>query len=317
MAAATSMEAFMSRLLTSGLAILALCVVMSTAQSKTRAVVIAGLGGNPEYTESFNEQTESIASALETITRDAAHVTLLQGADSNRAAFMAALASIAEDAEPLETVVVVMIGHANMNPAGWQFNVSGPDLSAEDLVAALAPLNAEREVVVASTSSSGALLTVLEQPGRSVITATKSAGETNAVRFSEYFAKALSSGDADVDRNELLTVKEAFTYANDQTVKYFDDQKLLAAEHARFEGADAANVTLATLGALRDAQGNPKIAALLDDRSVLEKTFYALKARKPELDAETYYQELERVLIDIATLQQSIDSVIEKGEWVE
>jgi len=301
MAAATSMEAFMSRLLTSGLAILALCVVMSTAQSKTRAVVIAGLGGNPEYTESFNEQTESIASALETITRDAAHVTLLQGADSNRAAFMAALASIAEDAEPL----------------GWQFNVSGPDLSAEDLVAALAPLNAEREVVVASTSSSGALLTVLEQPGRSVITATKSAGETNAVRFSEYFAKALSSGDADVDRNELLTVKEAFTYANDQTVKYFDDQKLLAAEHARFEGADAANVTLATLGALRDAQGNPKIAALLDDRSVLEKTFYALKARKPELDAETYYQELERVLIYIATLQQSIDSVIEKGEWVE
>lgn len=298
----------------------ALCMVPTHAAAATRAVVIAGLGGNVEYNQAFGEQSEVAVSALQTITSAPEHVVHLQGDAANRQAVLDTFNALAQETrelantdEAVDTFVLVMIGHGNVSRDGWNFNLLGPDLSTPDLVGALAPLDVPKQVIVASTSASGALLKPLSQPGRTLITATKSGGELNAVRFSEYFAQALASDAADVDRNELLSVEEAFIFANNLTVRYFEEQKLLASEHARFEGGDASSVTLATLGALRDAKNNPAVAALLDEREVLENAFYEIKARKPELPAVQYYNELEAVLIEIATLQKRIDSLIGSG----
>lgn len=289
--------------------------VTQSVHANTRAVVIAGLGGNTEYNAAFTNQANTMVAALESITVSSEHVTLLSGADSNRASILDALNALSDEIkqladgdEAVDTLVLIMLGHGNMNRDGWQFNVSGPDLSVTDLIAAMAPINVAQEVIVVSASSSGGLLNAMSQPGRTLITATKSGGETNAVRFTEYFAQALGSDDADIDRNELLTVREAFTFANNATQRYFEDQKLLASEHARLEGDDGVNVTLATLGALRDAKSNPVIATLLDERSELEALFYSVKSRKSELAHDVYYDELESVLVKIATLQQQIDA---------
>jgi len=304
--------------------LLASAFITQIAAASTRAVVIAGLGGNPESTAAFTEQSTTVANALETLATSPDHVTLLQGADSNRDALLDALKTVSDEVaanvgtdDAIDNFVLIILGHGNTNRDGWQFNVAGPDFSASDLVAGLAPMNVANEVVVVSTSASGALLKSLAQPGRTLITATKSGGELNAVRFTEYFAAALASSEADVDRNELLTVKEAFAFANDSTVQYFEDQKLLASEHANFAGEDAANVTLATLGALRDAQNNPAIATLLDERLVLEKQFYEVKASKESLALDDYYKRLEAVLVDIATLQRTIDTVVGGGDSIE
>jgi len=74
---------------------------------------------------------------------------------------------------------------------------------------------------------------------------------------------------------------------------------------------------LATLGALRDAKNNPTVAALLDERSVLEKEFYAVKAVKESLSNDDYYARLEEVLIRIAKLQREIDIVIKQPESIQ
>jgi len=298
----------------------ALPFLSSNASAATRALVIAGLGGNEEYNQAFDEQTRTVVDALETITTSADHVVYLQGESASRQSVLDTLDAVVQEVNQLkdtddavDTFVLFMLGHGNVNRNGWNFNLSGPDFSTPDLVGALAPLNVAKQVIIASTSASGALLRPLGQPGRTIITATKSGGEINAVRFSEYFVEALSTDLADVDRNELLSVEEAFIYANDLTVRYYDEQKLLASEHARFEGADSSSVTLATLGALRDAQNNPGVAALLDERALLESQFYEVKARKTSLPNSDYYQELEAVLIDIAKLQKRIDSLIGSG----
>ncbi len=297
------------------------------AAADTRAVIVAGLGGNAEYRAAFEQHSETMIGALQSTTTSPDHVTLLTGATSNRDSVLASLQLLTDEInelagteEAVDTVVLILIGHGNMNRDGWQFNVSGPDLSVVDLIGALAPINVAQEVIVASASASGGMLKSMSQPGRTIITATKSGGETIAVRFTEFFAEALGSDNADFDKNELLTVREAFTYANDATQSYFKDQKLLASEHARLEGDDAVSVTLATLGALRDAKSNPMIAALLDERSELEAAFYAVRSRKSELPEDTYYSELEAVLVQIATLQQRIDAELgnePSGESVE
>lgn len=300
-----------------------LCTLMLlsfNAAAATRAIVISGLGGNVEYNQAFDEQTGVAVDALQTITASPEHVVYLQGANANRESVLDTIDALVQEVSQLkasddaiDTFVLVMMGHGNVNRDGWKFNLSGPDLSTSDLVGALAPLEVARQVIVASTSASGALLQALSQPGRTVITATKSGGELNAVRFTEYFAEALASDAADVDRNELLSVEEAFIFANNLTVRYYEEQKLLASEHARLDGGDATSVTLATLGALRDAQDNPAVAALLDERAILESSFYEVKARKSSMTDTDYYAELEAVLIDIATLQQQIDSLIGSG----
>jgi len=289
--------------------------------AETRALVVAGIGGNSNYETEFSEQADLIATALATLTTVPEHVTQLTLSEATREAILSALQSIEnksnESDATIDTLILVFLGHGNTNRDGWQFNVSGPDFSVLDLVGSLAQMNIPQQVIVASTSSSGALLDVLDQPGRTLITATKSGGEINAVRFSEFFANALSSDKADVDRNELLTVKEAFTYANELTVKYYEDEVLLASEHARLLGADAVNVTLATLGALRDAKNNPAVAALLDERAELEAQFYAVKATKENSSSDDYYQRLEVVLVKIAALQQALDDAIRSGESAE
>jgi len=154
----------------------------------------------------------------------------------------------------------------------------------------------------------------LSQPGRLVVTATKSGGELNAVRFPEFLAEAMESSVADVDRNELLTLAEVFRYSNEKTQSYYEDRKLLASEHARLTGDEPDRLTLAKLGALRTAKDNPEVATLLEERLVLEDAFIALKARKSDMGVSDYYAELEPLLVSIARLQMRIDSAT---GWVE
>jgi len=127
------------------------------------------------------------------------------------------------------------------------------------------------------------------------------------VRFPIWFAEAMDSNKADLDRNEILTAAEAYRYANQKTIDYYDSRNLLATEHARLNGDAADSMALARLGALKIASDDPEVTRLLDERLILETRFRALRERKPEMKPEQYYEELEVLLISIAQLQQSID----------
>ena len=59
------------------------------------------------------------------------------------------------------------------------FNLPGPDLTAEEYKPLLEKLRLQRVVFVNTASSSGAFLSVLAGPGRTIVTATKTGGERN------------------------------------------------------------------------------------------------------------------------------------------
>jgi hypothetical protein len=52
---------------------------------------------------------------------------------------------------------------------------------------------------VNTASASGGFVAALSGKDRTVITATRTEGERNQTRFGEFFAEALSTGDADMD----------------------------------------------------------------------------------------------------------------------
>ena len=283
---------------------LALAAFPGPAAAGVRALVASGLGGSAEYAEAFRRDAAAIGEALRSLDADPDAVAVLEA--PTREALLAALeargAAAAGDA-----LVLVLIGHGTVDADGYRFNVPGPDVGAADLVGALATSAAETELVVVATSASGALLDVLDQPGRALVTATKSGGELNAVRFAGHFADALGGDGADVDRNEILTLGEAFRHADAATRRWYEEQNLLASEHARLAGEGAGSLALARLGALAAAGDDPAVARLLDERAGLEAEFAALRADKAELPAAEYWAALEALLVRIARLQVSID----------
>ena len=297
-----------------------------------RAVVASGLGGTPEYDEAFRRDAATIGAALASLDPDPDAVAVLEAPtreallEALEARVDAAAAGVGADAGGTggtggtgyagtgDVLALVLVGHGTLDADGYRFNVPGPDVTAADLVGALATSGAEAEVVVVATSASGALLDVLTQPGRVVATATKSGGELNAVRFAEHFADALDGADADVDRNEILTLGEAFRHADAATRRWYEERNLLAPEHARLAGEGADALALARLGSLAAAGDDPVVAALLDERSTIEAEFAALRGRKDELAAADYWDALEALLLRIARLQVSID---EATGWSE
>jgi len=276
------------------------------AIAKTMGLVVTGIGGNPEYAEQFEQQGKVVIEALRTIGESDEDFSLLQAEDATRSAVLAELESLA--AQSADAFYLVLLGHGTVDAETWRFNLPGEDITTEDLVSGLSVVNAAEQLVLVATSASGALLDVLSQPGRHVVTATKSGGELNAVRFPEYLAEAMETAVADTDRNEILTLAEVYRYTNEQTQKYYEDQKLLASEHARLVSEQPDRLALARLGSLRSANDDPVVAGLLNQRLALEDEFLAVKAKKSSLPVADYYAELESVLISIALLQQEIDA---------
>ena len=308
--------------------VLGLSVLLSSAPlfASTYAVVMTGLGGTDEYTASFKGTGIALSSALLTLESDESLVISLDE-NATREDLLNAIEQQANrmqrdaeerassDATSVQPAFVLMlVGHGNVDANGWRFNVAGPDLTNEDLIAALNAVPSTRQLLVLAASASGATLDSLSQLGRVVVTATKSGGEINAVRFPEYLAQAVSSDVADYDRNEILTVAEAYRFAQARTSEYYEQQNLLASEHSRLRGDLADEFPIALLGSLQDAKDDPVIASLLDERLLLEQTFKSLRERKPELPVEQYYSELEELLLSIARLQQTID---ETTGWSE
>ncbi len=282
------------------------------AYAKTTAIVVTGIGGNEDYAEQFLSHGNTIAEALRSVAEQDEDVELLSGIQATRAAVLERIEYQATQAD--DVFMLFLIGHGTVDAETWRFNVPGQDITTADLVSSLAVVTAPKQLVVAATSASGAILDTLSQPGRHVVTATKSGGQVNAVRFPEYLSNAMESSVADVDRNEILTLAEVWRYSNEQTQQYYEDKKLIAAEHARINSDTPNDITLARLGALKHAKDNPVVAGLLDQRLLLEAEFASLKAKKPTMDTQVFYAELEPLLVSIAKLQQKIDAAT---GWVD
>ena len=319
---------------------LLLAAAPAVSFAQTYGVVVPGLGGTPDYDEAFTQSATDVADGLRSLERDESLIVLLEStatrqdildaidqqvqrmqtdaqangqtatqgsADSDIDGTAAGGAQAGSPAQA--TFALAMIGHGNANSGLWRFNVAGPDITGDDLVAALNSVPTARQLVLLAASASGATLESLSQLGRVLVTATKSGGEINASRFHEYLAQAMQGDVADYDRNEILTVSEAYRFANARTREYYEEQGLLASEHPRLRSEEADDIAVALLGSLQDAKDDPVVAGLLDERLVLEQDFKLLRQRKPEMAVEEYYQELESLLLSIARLQQSIDEV--------
>jgi hypothetical protein len=227
---------------------------------------------------------------------------------------------IARTAKPESQVLVVLIGHGSFDNQQAKFNLVGPDLAAKDFASLLDSLPARQTVFVNCSSSSGEFVKPLSKEGRIIMTATRSGNEQNITMFADHFIAALTDPAADADKNDRTSVLEAFTYATKATADWYKQKDRLATEHALIDdngdgkgneeakGGDGALAKTAYLDSkpLQQAGTDAELARLLLRRQQFEETIEKLKARKDQMKAEEYEAEFERLLIDLAKLNQEI-----------
>ena len=313
----------------SALAATAALIVIASAPSAvaqdTHLLIVAGLGGEPDYAESFRSWSSALhASAEKRLGIPRANITYLTenpekdagrvDAKSTRDEVAKAFRRIATKVRPGDTVAVVLFGHGSGVGEEARFNLPGPDASAKDFSNWLVPFALQRIVFVNAASSSGDFQKVLRSKNRVILTATKSSQERNESIFGRYFSAALSGDTADVDKNGQVSILEAFEAAKTEVAAEYQNERRLLTEHAVMDDGAGGAVARATflggkLGDVADTSSSPADPALTEltrERRALEDKIEALKATKAAMPAERYEQELERLLLDLAMKNEEI-----------
>lgn len=308
---------------------------------KRYAVIVAGLGGEEEYSERFWQQTSKLYDLLlneyeytdssiyflaEDPERDPARVDGKATAQEIRRVFGALGSELSRD----DQLFIYLTGHGSFDGDWAKFNLVGPDLRDIDFDQLLDGSKAGTVIFVNAASASGPFIQKVSQSGRLVITATRSGQEIYATHFGDFFIDGLLAPDADTDKNGRISMLEAFEYARTEMTKWYDDQRRLRAEHpllddtGKGEGSEepakteqigrwAASLYLEPPSAelqqavARLQKGTSTPADSLDVRKMLlQKEIDSLKARKNSIPQEEYTRELERLLIELARVNRSL-----------
>lgn len=292
-----------------------------SAMGQAHLLIVSGLGGEPKYVEDFH--------SWGTMMRDAAIERL--GVPRERVTYLAedpardperidgisrleevegALARIVEASGPEEGVLLLLIGHGSSDSRGSRINLPGPDLTAEHLATLLGTFPASQPlVVVNSASASGDFHEPLAGENRTIITATRSGMERNETIFGRYFVEAFQDDAADADRDGRITVAEAFDYATRETERSYQSSNQLQLEHSRMEGDVQLARTFHLGGSSASAippEASAEVRALYEERDELQRRVEALRMQSGRLDAEEYQRELERLLLELARTNRSI-----------
>ncbi len=318
------------------LAALALSGVFATARAQTHLVIVSGVGGDAERRERFYTLGRSLMdAATERLGMSASNVVFLaervdRDADrirarSTKAEVLRVLDELAERAGPFDRVAIVLIGHGSSRGDEAHFNVPGPDLSATDFAKALDRFPTQQIAFVNTTSASGDFIGALSGERRTILTATKSGFERNETQFGKFFVDAFATDVADTDKDERVSMLEAFTYANREVARLYETEGQLQTEHAQLDdngdgegtgepGANASDGSLARTFFLHTlseptgavASSDPVLEGLYATKEKLELQIAELRNLKDSMDPADYEAELERLLVELARTGQAI-----------
>ncbi len=298
-----------------------LCALAAQARAATYYVIVAGLGGEPDYDQRFTAAAKDLERIF-TAEGPAVHAYTLTGGQATAAELRATMGTVAGEAKADDSFALILIGHGSYDGVEYKFNLVGPDMTAAEIAVLCDRIAAKRQLVVDTTSASGGAVQAFEKPGRAVIAATKSGTEKNATVFARYWVEALQDPSTDTDKSDSINAMEAFNYATRKTAAFYDSQKRLATEHAVFNDTGAgepvreagngqgrllASFTLLRLGTSQQAANDPAKRTLVEKKEDLEQKIDTLKYQKAAMDPADYKKQLTDALVELAKVQEELD----------
>jgi hypothetical protein len=271
------------------------------------ALIVAGLGGEAEYETRFASQASELKTLLQGAQVDT--VEAMSGAETSKERILAAIQRINKASKSEDVALFVFVGHGSFD-GEYKFNIPGTDITAAEISEALKANPAKRQVVVLLTSASGGAIEALRQDNRVLVAATRSGMQKNAPVFPRFFIEALRGAAADKDKNDVVTVKEAFDFATVKVKQFYESNQRLATENAvldKTSEALASRLPITQGEPLKKLAGDANKQKLLQRRETLENQIDKLKFSKETMDPGEYRKQLQPLLLELAKLQREID----------
>lgn len=301
------------------LAVSAFATAPNDARQAT-VVVVSGAPGDAEFAPDFTAQVEAWTKVS---AQAEAKCIAIGGTETDRERLKKTLEAEAKDG--LAELWIVLIGHGTFDGKEAKLNLYGPDLSASELAEWLKPFKRPL-AIIDTTSSSAPFLAKLSAPKRVVISATRSGHEQNYARFGKFLAEALPDPKSDLDKDGQVSLLESFLSAAHRTTEFYKTEGRLATEHALLDDngdglgtpADWFSGVLATKRAkdgaspdgprahqfhlVRSAAEQQLSPEIRERRDQLEVQISVLREKKSKMNEAKYYQELEKLLLQLAAL---------------
>jgi len=307
-------------------------------------LLVSGLSGEPKYAEAFQQWGSGLMDAAQKrfglpgshivyLAEDPSRDTERISDKATRQNVTRVLAEWAGKTGAGDGIFIVLFGHGSAEAGEARFNLPGPDLTATELGLLLDDFKTQDVVVVNTASASGGFLPAISGKRRTIVTATKTGMERNETVFGKYFVEAFTGDVADVDKDNRVSVLEAFDFARLQVARFYEEANRLQTEHAILDdngdgkgvakpdgragdGALARRLVLtggtATSGSR--ASDDPEVAALYRQKREIEERIEGLKVQKEALAADVYEKELEDLLVELALKNRAIQQVEGKKE---
>ena len=304
-------------------------------------LVVAGVAGGAERRARFTGWAEELCAAAQSPSRpvrvrvlverpeeaaDAAEECVPAGR-STRDEIRGQLSELSAAHSRGDPLTVVLLGHGSAGGGqGARFNLPGPDLAPEDLAPMLDAFEGSPVTVAHLGSAAGGFVAALSAPGRIVLAASR-AHETNETRFPRHFVAAFAGAGADRNRDDRLSALEVFEFARSEVEREYEREGLLRTEHPLLDdngdGAGSAEpraapgsdgvlaartylLSPATAAGPAGAAYSDEARALVAERDELAARVDALRETRGGMPDEEYYAELERLLLDLARVQEEI-----------
>lgn len=276
------------------------------AFSAMHVVVIEGLGGDARYVEQFADQVAALESAAQSLT-DENQIRIFHADNVSRDEVLQYFAGLQSRTTNSDQVALFLVGHGSYDDYEYKFNIPGPDLTGEDIAEMLNSLPSTSQLLVNTSSASGAIAELAANENRMLILATKSGVERHATRFGGYFAAALQDPSADLDKNQIISAAEAFSFAERQVDDYFERNGQLATEHPRLEGDRADRFNVARLGGVRRDSADGALTELIAERDEINAMIDSLRLEQDNMTPENYRSALLRHMVRLAETEELIE----------
>ena len=236
------------------------------------------------------------------------------------------LASLAARVSTGDQITLYLIGHGSGAEEESKFNIVGPDITGAEFAELLDQFKDQSIAIVNTTSASYGFSTSLSGEGRVVISSTRSPSERYDPIFSRYFIEALDNRNGDRDKNNRVSMLEAFEYAKSNVEAWYEEQGRLASEHAGLDDngdalfsldpvVDSADGRLAEIAyidaAVDEVLGlSPQARELKFQMQNLERDIFVLRGRKQDFLESDYWLEMESLLVELAIATGQFEEII-------
>jgi hypothetical protein len=289
------------------------------AHAESSALIISGAPGDEEHTKKYTAWTESTRLVLVGEMGFLPNrVIVLSNEKATQAEIKDAFAKIKDQLKPADSFFLFLIGHGSYDGLEYKFNNVGPDLTGSDFSKLLATLSASRIVVVNSSSNSGGATEAMAGKNRMIVSATKTGFEGNDTVFYEYFLAGLQKSAADENKDQKVSVWEAFKFAVDGVERFYKDTGRIATEHPQISdngspmsGVVSSAPVMANLTSFNVDRpvtvADAKLQTLLDEQKQIQQKIEALQINKASMSPADFDKQIEDLILQLAQKTQQVE----------